>query len=198
MLHRRGGLSKPAAQEIEKKIKKSLTADFSLIIVHTMNKIAQRNTADLNADVPEYQLQQFQALILRLFQCCQERMQYQCDRFELPDAEFRCLMLFGEERYLTAKGIALKMNVVKSRVSKIVDGLIKKGFIQRIKDPEDSRVSLLSLTPVGNQKLNEINEFLQDVHYQVLRQITPEQRKAVLTNLDILKASMEAVKEMMI
>lgn len=175
-----------------------MTADFSLIIVHTMNKIAQRNTADLNADVPEYQLQQFQALILRLFQCCQERMQYQCDRFELPDAEFRCLMLFGEERYLTAKGIALKMNVVKSRVSKIVDGLIKKGFIQRIKDPEDSRVSLLSLTPVGNQKLNEINEFLQDVHYQVLRQITPEQRKAVLTNLDILKASMEAVKEMMI
>ncbi|MEJ2101147.1 MAG: hypothetical protein P8X68_14400 [Desulfobacterales bacterium] len=66
-------------------------------------------------------------------------MQYQCDRFELPDAEFRCLMLFGEERYLTAKGIAHKMNVVKSRVSiahkmnvvksrvsKIVDGLIKK------------------------------------------------------------------------
>ena len=198
MLHRKGGLSTPAAQEIEKKIKKSLTADFPLIIVHTMNKIAQRNTADLNADVPEYQLQQFQALILRLFQCCQERMQYQCDRFELPDAEFRCLMLFGEERYLTAKGIALKMNVVKSRVSKIVDGLIKKGFIQRIKDPEDSRVSLLSLTPMGNQKLNEINYFLQDVHYQVLRQITPEQRKAVLTNLDILKASMEAVKEMMI
>ena len=198
MLHRTGGLSKPAAQKIGKKSKKSLTADSSLIIVHTMNKIAQRNTADFNADVPEYQLQQFQALILRLFQCCQERMQYQCDRFELPDAEFRCLMLFGEERYLTAKGIALKMNVVKSRVSKIVDGLIKKGFIQRIKDPEDSRVSLLSLTPVGNQKLNEINDFLQDVHYQVLRQITPEQRKAVLTNLDILKASMEAVKEMMI
>jgi hypothetical protein len=46
--------------------------------------------------------------------------------------------------------------------------------------------------------LNDINEFLQDVHYQVLRQITPDQRKAVLTNLDILKASMEAVKEMMV
>jgi DNA-binding MarR family transcriptional regulator len=107
-------------------------------------------------------------------------------------------MLFGEERYLTAKGIALKMNVVKSRVSKIVDGLIRKKLIHRIKDPEDSRVSLLSLSPAGNEKLNDINAFLQDVHYQVLRQITPDQRKAVLTNLDILKASMEAVKEMMV
>ncbi|MGD9350298.1 MAG: MarR family winged helix-turn-helix transcriptional regulator [Desulfobacterales bacterium] len=125
-------------------------------------------------------------------------MQYQCERFELPDAELRCLMLFGEERYLTAKGIALKMNVVKSRVSKIVEGLLKKKLIQRTKDPEDSRVSLLSLTPEGYKKLNQINGFLEDVHHHVLVQITPDQRKAVLTNLDILKASMEAVKELMI
>ena len=125
-------------------------------------------------------------------------MQYQCERFGLPDAEFRCLMLFGEERYLTAKGIAIKMNVVKSRVSKIVDGLIKKKLIQRIKDPEDSRISLLSLSADGQEKVNDINRFLQDIHYQVLLQMAPDQRKAVLTNLDILKASMEAVKEMMV
>lgn len=135
---------------------------------------------------------------MRLFQCCQERMQYQCERFGLPDAEFRCLMLFGEERYLTAKGIALKMNVVKSRVSKIVDGLLKKNLIQRIKDPEDSRISLLSLSADGQEKVNNINKFLKDIHYQVLLQMAPDQRKTVLTNLDILKASMEAVKELMV
>ena len=125
-------------------------------------------------------------------------MQYQCERFGLPDAELRCLMLFGEERYLTPKGIALKLNVVKSRVSKILEGLLKKKLIHRIKDPEDSRVSLLSLTPQGHEKVNQINTFLKDLHHQVLLQIAPDQRKAVLTNLDILKASMEAVKEMMI
>ena len=135
---------------------------------------------------------------MRLFQCCQERMQYQCERFGLPDAEFRCLMLFGEERYLSAKGIALKMNVVKSRVSKIVDGLLKKKLIQRIKDPEDSRISLLSLSAEGQEKVNNINKFIKDIHYQVLLQMAPDQRKAVLTNLDILKASMEAVKELMV
>ena len=125
-------------------------------------------------------------------------MQYQCERFGLPDAELRCLLLFGEERYLTAKGLAQKMNVVKSRVSKIVDGLIRKNFIQRFKDPEDSRVALLSLTPEGQKKINNINQFMEDVHYQVLLQLEPDQRMTMLTNLDILKASMEAVKEMMI
>lgn len=163
-----------------------------------MNQMAEKNVPDTVLEVPDYQLKQFQELIMRLFQCCQERMQYQCERFELPDAEFRCLMLFGKERYLTAKGIALKMNVVKSRVSKIVEGLIKKKLIQRIKDPEDSRISLLSLSTDGQEKVNNINRFLQDIHYQVLLQMAPDQRKTVLTNLDILKASMEAVKEMMV
>ena len=150
-----------------------------------------------NSEVSDYQLVQFKELITKLFQCCQERMQLQCERFQLPDAELRCLSLFGEERYLTAKGIAIKMNVVKSRVSKIIEGLIRKDLIQRIKDPEDSRVSLLSLTPAGQHKLSEINSFLKGLHRQVLSLMEPDQRQAMLTNLDILKASMEAVKESM-
>jgi DNA-binding MarR family transcriptional regulator len=148
--------------------------------------------------VPSYQLQQFQNLVTRLFQCCQERMQYQCERFEMPDAELRCLMLFGEERYLTPKGIAQKMNVVKSRITKIIDGLVKKGLLHRIKDPEDSRISLLSLTPRGQSKLAEIHRFLDDVHEQVLLKMPAEQRNILLMNLDMLKSSMEAVKELMV
>jgi len=159
-----------------------------------MNNVRDNN----NGEVTEYQLEKFQVLITRLFQCCQERMQYQCERFQLPDAEFRCLGLFGEERYLTAKSIAHRMNVVKSRVSKIIDGLIKKNLIQRIKDPEDSRVQLLSLTAEGQKKINEINGFLEEVYAEVLSRMEPDQRQAMLTNLDILKASMEAVKEMMV
>jgi DNA-binding MarR family transcriptional regulator len=159
-----------------------------------MNKLGDNH----NGGVSAYQLDKFQELIARLFQCCQERMQYQCERFQLPDAEFRCLGLFGEERYLTAKSIAHRMNVVKSRVSKIIDGLIKKKLIQRIKDPEDSRVQLLSLTAEGQEKINEINGFLEDVYSEVLSGMAPDQRQAMLTNLDILKASMEAVKEMMV
>ena len=154
--------------------------------------------ANNNGEVTEYQLDKFQELIGRLFQCCQERMQYQCERFQLPDAELRCLGLFGQDRYLTAKSIAHRMNVVKSRVSKLIDGLIKKKLIQRIKDPEDSRVQLLSLTPQGQKKVNEINGFMGDVYGQVLSRMAPDQRQAMLTNLDILKASMEAVNEMMV
>ena len=180
--------------KVIQKYKKTLDTDFRFVIVLTMNNYTDFN----NAEISEYQLDKFQELIAKLFQCCQERMQYQCDRFQLPDAEFRCLLLFGDERYLTAKSITHRMNVVKSRVSKIIDGLIRKDLIQRIADPEDSRVKLLSLTSVGQKKINEIKRFMEDVHGQVLSQMAPDQRQTMLTNLDILKASMEAVKEMMV
>jgi len=149
-------------------------------------------------DVSSHQLKQFQTLVNQLFQCCQERMQYQSERFGLPDAELRCLMLFDGERYLTAKGIALKMNVVKSRVTKIISGLVKKNLVHRIHDPKDSRVTLLSLTPEGHSKLQEINAFNDYVHHEILKQMETGQRKTMLTNLDLLKASMQAVRELMI
>ena len=127
----------------------------------------------IKPDVSEYQLEQFQELITKLFQCCQERMQYQCERFQLPDAEFRCLGLFGQERYLTAKGIALKMNVVKSRVSKIIDGLIKKksmDFIYNEINSENKRKIWLKKTdhpildsPDHNQVLSELIKYVDSI-----------------------------------
>jgi DNA-binding MarR family transcriptional regulator len=153
---------------------------------------------DIANGISPYQLEQFQVLIGNLFQCCQERIQYQCERFDLPDAELRCLKLFYQERYLTAKGIARRMNVVKSRITKIIDGLSRKGFVQRVKDPEDSRVTLLSLTPAGQTKLNEINGFMEEMNLEVLNRMPESQRTAVLSNLELLKAAMQTVKDMMI
>ena len=125
-------------------------------------------------------------------------MRYQSERFALPEAEIRCLMLFGDEKYLTPKGIAAKMNLVKSRISKLISNLNKNGYIQKIADPEDSRTTLLSLTSQGHKKLNEINSFLIKTHHEVLQQMEPEQRSVMMTNLELLKASMESTKELMV
>jgi DNA-binding MarR family transcriptional regulator len=153
---------------------------------------------DNKSDISEFQVQQLEELVSRLFQCCQERMQYQSERFGLPDAELRCLMLFERERYLTSKSIAHKLNVVKSRVTSIVNKLLSKEYLQKIQDPEDSRVALLSTTGAGNHKIAEIREFQDYIFHQVLYQMAPEQRKAMMTNLNLLKASMEAIKELMV
>jgi len=124
-------------------------------------------------------------------------MQFQSEKFDLPDAELRCLLHFTNERYLTAKSIAYKMNVVKSRITKIIDGLEEKKLVKRRKDPVDSRVTLISLTQAGHNKLLQIKAFQDFVYREVLGNMAPEQRKTMITNLELLKVSMEALKEMM-
>ena len=160
-------------------------------MVHSMNNVDESR----EPTIPASQVLQLKGLITKLFQCCQERTQYQTERFDLPDAEFRCLMLFGTERYLSPKGIAREMNVAKSRVSKIVEKLLKRKLIQRIQDPEDSRAVLLSLTGEGRKKYNEINEFLTELYGEILRGIPREQRTPLLGYLGMLETSMIAVKD---
>lgn len=144
--------------------------------------------------IPEHQIQRFQELIFTLYQCCQQRVQHQSERFDLPDAESRCLRLFGKERYLTAKGIASQMGVVKSRITKIINGLVNRNLIQRHKDPEDSRINLLSLTPQGKKKLYRINTSLAYANMDILSRVSLEQRDSLLEHLEVLQASMEAVR----
>jgi DNA-binding MarR family transcriptional regulator len=145
-------------------------------------------------DLLTYQSQRLQNLIREVLQCCQERMLFESNKFGLPQAELKCLMLFDMQRYLTVKGIAQKMEVAKSRVTKIMDGLTQKQLIQSTEDPNDGRVKLLSLTPAGQKKLKEIDTFLKKVHRKILDQLESEQRRTVLSSLELLRSSMEAVK----
>ena len=107
-------------------------------------------------------------------------------------------MLFGEERYLTAKGISQKLDVAKSRVTKIINGLVQKRLVESTDDPKDARIKLIGLTSKGQKKSRELSDFTKDLHRKLLLEFEPEQRKMVISCLEILRASMEAIKNQMV
>lgn len=84
------------------------------------------------------------------------------------------------------------MGVVKSRITKLIEGLVNKGLVQRFKDPEDSRITLLRLTAKGQAKLKQINDHLRATNAEVLSRMTPTQREDLLRHLDTLRISMKA------
>ena len=153
------------------------------------------NGSNVNKELLGYQTLRLQVLISEMLRCCEDRKIYESQKIGLPHAEVKCLMLFEGERYLTVKGIAQKLDVAKSRVTKITNGLIEKGLADRIDDPNDARVKLISLTSVGEKKSTEINAFDRNIHREILMQLSMEERKQVLTHMELLRSSMEAVKE---
>jgi len=152
----------------------------------------------INENLLTYQTERFQGLIGEMLQCCEDRKIYQSRKFALPYAELKCLRLFGGERYLTVKGIAQKLEVAKSRVTAITNGLIEKGLAERIDDPHDARIKLIRLTPEGEKRSAEINAFHLEIHRKILLEMTMDERKAVLSQLELLRSSMEAVKEQLV
>ena len=155
-----------------------------------MNEIGEKSTDALL----HYQTLRLQDLIKEIVRCCEDRRLYESQTFGLPYAELNCLMQFEGERYLTVKGIAQKLDVAKSRVTKIITGLTNKGLIEQIPDPRDARIKLISLTPEGKRKSEEIHTFIKDIHRQILLHIDLEERKNVLSYLQLLRSTMEAVK----
>jgi DNA-binding MarR family transcriptional regulator len=145
-----------------------------------------------------HQAKRLQDLIGDITQCCQEKTIYQANKFGLTQAEMKCLLLFKQERYLTVKGLAQKLEVAKSRITKIMDGLVKKRLAQRIVDPEDARVILISLTPEGQKQVEALDAYLKDLHHQLLLELKENERKDILASLETLRSSMEVIKEQLV
>ena len=156
-----------------------------------MNKLAK----EINEELLGYQAQRLQEMIAEILKCCEDRKFFETEKFGLPYAELRCLLLFDRERYLTLKGVAQKMEVAKSRVTKIVNGLITKGLVKQIDDPHDARVKLISLTTAGHEKAQEIAAFQRGLHRQILLHLEDDERKGLFSYLELLRTAMEAVKE---
>ena len=163
-------------------------------MLHTMNN----RESDSTDVLLEYQSQKLQDLIEEVVRCCKERTLFLSKKFDIPEAELRCLMLFGEERYLTAKGISQKLDVAKSRVTKIINGLVQKRLVESIDDPKDARIKLIGLTSKGHKKSRQLGDITKDLHQKLLLEFEPEQRKMVISCLEILRTSMEAVKNQMV
>ncbi len=148
----------------------------------------------IDVRVLEYQANKLQELISEVHNCCKDRFSREAKAFKMPQAELRCLMLFEGHKYLTGIEIAGMLEVAKSRATVIIENLERKGLVQRSPDPNDARVKLINLTPTGQKKVREIEEFMFQLHQQLLGQIDPAQRTNVITALETLRSSMEAVK----
>ena len=148
--------------------------------------------------VTRYQAKKLQELIGEITQCCQEKTLYQAHKFGLTQAEMKCLLLFMEARYLTVKGLAQKLEVAKSRITRIIDGLVHKRLAQRMVDPEDARVILISLTPEGQKQVEALDVYVKDLHHQLLLELKENDRKNILTSMETLRSSMEVIKEQLV
>ncbi len=91
------------------------------------------------------------------------------------------------EGTLTQTGLASQLGTDKVSVLRIVDYLTAKGYIKRVKSPEDRRRYCLTLTAKAIQKLPGIKNALQEVTSAAVNGLTEQQQEDFYSMLGIIR-----------
>ena len=95
----------------------------------------------------------------------------------MPQAEV--LHKIGESQPINFKQLAEELQLTPGSVTQTVDGLLQDNLVARTLDDRDRRISSLSLTPKGEEKLKD----LKDYRSQRLTQLADSLTEAELLEL---------------
>jgi DNA-binding MarR family transcriptional regulator len=130
-------------------------------------------------------------LTFSLLANCQEKEVRLAEVHGLTQAEFRCLRLFGKDESLNNKQIAERMNLSPSRLTRIIDGLVKKEYIIREIDPNDRRNMRVCLSKKGQLLVHQLNKAYIEIHRDILEDIDRDQHQPLITAMSHLLTALE-------
>lgn len=79
-------------------------------------------------------------------------------------------------------------------MTRLVDGLYQRGWVERDRDKEDRRRVQVSLTDVGRAEAQELRDRTRLAFEPILAQIPRDKRAQVVESMGLLRAAMEATQ----
>ena len=130
-------------------------------------------------------------LTFSLLQRCQEKEVWLAEEHELFQAEFRCLRLFGSDESLNNTQISKRMKLSPSRLTRIIDTLVQKGYMKREIEQYDRRNMRVFLSRRGKILTNKLNKAFVDIHNDILKDIDVSQHETLITAMGHLQLAIE-------
>lgn len=101
------------------------------------------------------------------------------------------LSALAEKGQLTMGDLSAQMQLTVSTMTRVVDQLVKKQYVERCVDPADRRVCCVQLTRRGQELVEQINCELMAVEKGVLEQIDPAARAGVVEAIVLLGGAID-------
>lgn len=96
----------------------------------------------------------------------------------LTARDYEVLLYLAQEsdRRLPMSALAERTMLTRSGITRLVDGLVAAGLIERASCPNDARVSYAQLTDIGYEKLRQAGcTHVGSIHRLFLEHFTPEE-----------------------
>ena len=93
----------------------------------------------------------------------------------ISDSEYHFFLIVANSDDLNSKSLAEKMNLSPSRVSRVVDKLVKNGYLLRKSSETDRRNIDISLTKKGQELSENIKIFRKDCEKKIIERLSKEE-----------------------
>ena len=130
-------------------------------------------------------------LTSELLENCQLKIERTAERLNLTVAEFRLLQSMRNNKVLPAGELAKRIGVSSSRLTRILDGLVAKGFVCREVGKKDRRVVDVMLTAGGEKVQAELKTIYLQSHQEIVDLLPPEAEESVIFAIEKLGDAMK-------
>ena len=104
-------------------------------------------------------------------------------KYNLTGMEYTLLRSFLDKGEWTATQLTDVLPVKAPRISRLVNGLVERGFLQRSTPGHDRRVVVLSLTDEGNAITSDVRERVIEYQSKLVTDISEEEKKKFLATV---------------
>lgn len=103
-----------------------------------------------------------------------------------------CLRLLAEEGGLTQRDLALRMNLSRPTISRMLRGMENGGVVERMPDPDDRRLARVTLTAKGRRLERSLRGIAADYVKRTFGSLSETDRAVLVRLLDDLAAEVAA------
>jgi len=141
---------------------------------------------DFDADVQEFgellskMIRSFVAFERNEIFCCGVTMS-QCST----------IMAIGKRGKMTMNALSEWMSLATSTMTRIVDNLVRDGYIERTQDDKDRRMVHVSLTEKGEELFQVIYRIYHEYHRRIVDNIPSDHLHKVVESLQLLRDAIE-------
>lgn len=112
--------------------------------------------------------------------------------WSLSLSEIYALDAIEERAPISQQDLGAALSLEKSSISRLVQQLEARGWVQRERDPRDSRLRLLRLTEQGAEMTRHIFQHMTQRHADLFASLTAHEQAALLEGLTALRRALRS------
>jgi DNA-binding MarR family transcriptional regulator len=113
-------------------------------------------------------------------------------KLNLTIPQLKSLFYISRHGRVNPSGLASGIRVTPANVTGILDRLVEQGLLTRTPDPNDRRISWLTVTDKGKTLINDLREGRAQEMRRTLDKLTEEELSSVAHGFELVAAAAEA------